>query len=66
MEIVTVTVNFCCIYLLVNARAYCVFISSKVFLELHSYLKSVSHIINIPRLLGLYRVNIGPGFGSRD
>ena len=43
-------------------RAYCVFIGS-----LKSHLKSVSHIINVPRLLGLYGEIIGPpGLGSRD
>ena len=38
--------------------AYCVFI--EVCLEHLSYLKSVSHVINTSRLLGLYGENIGP------
>ena len=56
-------------YLLVNVRAYCVLFYrfNKVCLELLSYLKSDSHIINIPCLFGLYGQNIGPpGLGSGD
>ena len=49
-------------------RAYCVFVGPiiKVCLERLSYLKSVSHLINIPCFLGLYGKNIGPpGLGSK-
>ena len=41
-------------------RAYCVFIGSTKFALNIFHLKSVSHIIYIPRLLGLYGENIGP------
>ena len=39
---------------------------NKVCLELLSYVKSDSYVINIPLFLSLYRKNIGPpGLGSR-
>ena len=68
-------------FLLFYDRAYCVFIGSVKFDGINkvwfkrsikfdwivSYLKRVSHIINVPRSLGLYGENIGPpGLGSRD
>ena len=63
----TVTMNSS--YKCTRKRApHCVFIGpKKVCLELLSYLESVSHIINIPRLPGLYGKNIGPpGLYSGD
>ena len=38
-------------------RVLCIYRSNKVCLELLSYLKSVTHIINTPHLLGLYGEN---------
>ena len=49
-----------------RARVLCLRFN-KVCLEFLSYLKCVSHVINIPHLLSLYGENIGPpGLGSRD
>ena len=55
--------NLCIRFLVSSAGTmyYCI-----VSIKFASYLKSVSHMINIPRLLGLYGDNIGsPGLGSR-
>ena len=63
----TVTVNSLCIFTRKRTRVLCICRYNKVCFWLLSYLKVVSHIINIPRLLGLYGENIGPpGLGSRD
>ena len=59
--------NSLCIFTRKRARVLCIYRFNKVCSELLSYLKSVSHIINIPRLLGLLGENIGPpALGSRD
>ena len=48
--------NSLCIFTPKRARVLCIYRLNKVCLELLSYLRSVSHIINI--LLGLYGENI--------
>ena len=52
--------NYLYIFTRKRARVLCIYSFNKVCLELLSYLKSVSHRINIPRLLGLCGENIGP------